>query len=179
MRFSNEGGIFIRNGELFVIHELRREGSSISAIAWRTGLDRKTVRKYLKRSLTAPSYGTWSPRRTSMESMRRLRHCGMCQRKVQMSPFLQFSDAPFLGFVRFPRRGPAAGRRLGAIPFILIVPLCVRRLRRCPAGSSGSRDDPQRACSKAGRGCGNRRVQAATNLRIAISSRFCCACQRS
>ena len=32
MRFSNEGGILIWNGELFVIHELRQEGLSISAI---------------------------------------------------------------------------------------------------------------------------------------------------
>ena len=62
MRFSNEGGILIRNGELFVIHELRQEGLSISAIARRTGLDQKTVRKYLKRGLTAPSYGPRSPR---------------------------------------------------------------------------------------------------------------------
>ena len=41
----------IRNGELFVIHEPHQEGLSISAIARRTGLDRKTVRKFLKRGL--------------------------------------------------------------------------------------------------------------------------------
>ena len=39
-----------------------RKQLSISAIARRTDLDRKTVRKYLKRGLTAPSYGPRSPR---------------------------------------------------------------------------------------------------------------------
>ena len=60
----------IRNGELFVIHELRQEGLSISAIARRTGLDRKTVRKYLKRGLTAPSYGPRSPRAQLLDPYR-------------------------------------------------------------------------------------------------------------
>ena len=70
MRFSNEGGILIRNGELFVIHELRQEGLSISTIARRTGLDQKTVRKYLKRGLTAPSYGPRSPRTQLLDPYR-------------------------------------------------------------------------------------------------------------
>ena len=70
MRFSNEGGILIRNGELFVIHELRQEGLSISTIARRTGLDQKTVRKYLKRGLTAPSYGPRSPRAQLLDPYR-------------------------------------------------------------------------------------------------------------
>lgn len=52
----------IRNGELFVIHELHRQGWSISAIARQSGLDRKTVRKYLKEGLKAPRYGPRAPR---------------------------------------------------------------------------------------------------------------------
>ena len=45
-----------------MIHQLREEGLSISAIARRAGLDRKTVRKYLKHGLTAPRYGPRAPR---------------------------------------------------------------------------------------------------------------------
>ena len=54
MPFTSEGGILIGNGELFVIHELRHQELSISAIARHTGLDRKTVRKYLEQGLQAP-----------------------------------------------------------------------------------------------------------------------------
>lgn len=43
-------------GELFVLHELHRQGLTISAIAARTGYDRKTVRKYLKQGLEPPIY---------------------------------------------------------------------------------------------------------------------------
>ena len=45
-----------------MIHQLREEGLSISAIARRAGLDRKTVRKYLKHGLNAPRYGPRAPR---------------------------------------------------------------------------------------------------------------------
>jgi transposase len=38
------------------ILELHREGLTISAIAERTGKDRKTVRKYIRRGLAVPSY---------------------------------------------------------------------------------------------------------------------------
>ena len=43
-------------GEAMRILELHREGLTISAIAERTGKDRKTVRKYLRRGLAMPSY---------------------------------------------------------------------------------------------------------------------------
>ena len=39
---------------IVVIHDLQRQGLSISEIARRTGLNRKTVRKYLQRGLAAP-----------------------------------------------------------------------------------------------------------------------------
>jgi transposase len=40
-----------------MIHDLQRQGLSISAIARATGHDRKTIRRYLKRGLEAPVYG--------------------------------------------------------------------------------------------------------------------------
>ena len=44
-----------------MIHDLRRQGLSVSAIARKTGLNRKTVRKYLARGLDAPAYGPRAP----------------------------------------------------------------------------------------------------------------------
>jgi transposase len=51
-------------GELVMILELHRQGLSISAIARRTGLDRGTIAKYVKRGLEPPSYGPRPPRPT-------------------------------------------------------------------------------------------------------------------
>ena len=45
-----------------MIHDLKREGLSLSAIARQSGLDRKTVRKYLDRGLEAPAYTPRDPR---------------------------------------------------------------------------------------------------------------------
>ena len=45
-----------------MIHDLRRQGLSISAIARRTGLDRKTVRKYLEQGPQSARYGPREPR---------------------------------------------------------------------------------------------------------------------
>ncbi len=44
------------------IHDLKRQGLSILAIARRTGHDPKTVRKYLNSGLEAPVYGPRAPR---------------------------------------------------------------------------------------------------------------------
>ena len=79
--FTSEGGNLIGNGELFVIHELRHQGLSISAIARHTGLDRKTVRKYLKQGLQAPRYGPRAPRPQLLDPYR-----GYLRERVEAYP---------------------------------------------------------------------------------------------
>ena len=57
----------IKLEKIVMLQELKREGLSISAIARRTGLDRKTVRKLLDRGLTAPAYSPLEPRPRLLE----------------------------------------------------------------------------------------------------------------
>jgi transposase len=52
----------IKLRELIVILDLHKEGLSVSAIAERTGLDRKTIRKYIARGAEPPQYGPRQPR---------------------------------------------------------------------------------------------------------------------
>lgn len=52
----------VTHGELFMLHKLRQDGLTISEIARRTGQDRKTIRKYLKRGTKVPVYGPRAPR---------------------------------------------------------------------------------------------------------------------
>ncbi len=54
-------------GNIVMIQNLKNEGLSISQIAQRTGLDRKTVRKYIDRGLEAPVYGPRQPRERLLE----------------------------------------------------------------------------------------------------------------
>jgi transposase len=54
-------------GEIVLIHDLKRQGLGVSAIARQTGLDRKTVRKYLTRGLEAPEYKARPPRARIIE----------------------------------------------------------------------------------------------------------------
>lgn len=43
-------------GSIILIHQLKDEGHSVSEIARRVGMDRKTVRVHLKKGLEVPSY---------------------------------------------------------------------------------------------------------------------------
>jgi transposase len=47
---------------VMTILELHRQGLSISAIAARLNMDRKTIRKYIKDGVQAPRYGPRAPR---------------------------------------------------------------------------------------------------------------------
>lgn len=46
----------IKPKDIIMIHDLKRQGLSIAAIARETGFDRKNVRLYLARDLEAPPY---------------------------------------------------------------------------------------------------------------------------
>ncbi|WP_310116758.1 IS21 family transposase [Azospirillum sp. BE72] len=54
----------VTRGELVMILDLAREGMSVSAIARRTELDRKTIRKYIARGLEPPAYTPRPPKPT-------------------------------------------------------------------------------------------------------------------
>ena len=52
---------------IVLIHDLKRQGLSISAIARKVRLDRKTVRRYLERGVEPPVYGPRAPRPRHLE----------------------------------------------------------------------------------------------------------------
>jgi transposase len=54
-----------------MILELHRQGVTISSIARRAGLDRKTVRRYIARGLEPPVYGPRKPRTTQLRRFER------------------------------------------------------------------------------------------------------------
>lgn len=53
--------------EIVLIHDLKKQGLSISAIGRKVGCDRKTVRRHLDRGLEAPVYGPRVPRPRAVE----------------------------------------------------------------------------------------------------------------
>jgi transposase len=57
----------VKIGEIVMILDLHRQGLSVSAIARQSGIDRKTVRKYIERGLEAPIYGPRKPRETVID----------------------------------------------------------------------------------------------------------------
>ena len=54
-----------------MILDLHRQGITVSAIARRVGLDRKTVRRYIARGLEPPVYGPRKPRTTQLQQFER------------------------------------------------------------------------------------------------------------
>ena len=69
--------------EIVLIHDLKKQGLSISAIARKVGCDRKTVRKHLERGLESPVYGPRAPRDRIIEPFERY-----LQERVQAFPDL-------------------------------------------------------------------------------------------
>ena len=59
---GREGEAVIQLGELVMILDLHRHGLTVSVIARRVGIDRKTVRKYVERGLEPAVYGPRKPR---------------------------------------------------------------------------------------------------------------------
>ena len=51
----------VKLGELMMILDLHRQGLTVSAIARRLGMDRKTIRRYIARGLEPPTYGPRLP----------------------------------------------------------------------------------------------------------------------
>jgi transposase len=61
----------VQLGEIVMILDLHRQGASISAIARRSGLDRKTVRKVIASGLEPPAYGPRQPRMSQLQPFER------------------------------------------------------------------------------------------------------------
>jgi transposase len=57
----------IKLRETIMILDLHQQGLTVSAISRETGIDRKTVRKYIERGLEAPAYGPRRPRATVID----------------------------------------------------------------------------------------------------------------
>ena len=58
---NGRGRQVITLGEIVLIHDLKRQGLSVSAIARKLGMDRKTVRKHLEVGMASPTYSPRAP----------------------------------------------------------------------------------------------------------------------
>jgi transposase len=63
-----KGEDVLKGRTVMMIHDLKRQGLSVLAIARRTGHDPKTVRKYLNAGLEAPIYGPRAPRGSVLDA---------------------------------------------------------------------------------------------------------------
>src|SRR3954452_20399733 len=82
---SQEGGQpVVRLGEIVMILDLHRQGLGVSAIARRTGFDRKTVRKVIAGGLEPPAYGPRQPKLTKLSR----------SRPICASEWLRFPNSP-------------------------------------------------------------------------------------
>jgi transposase len=63
--------VVVRLGDVVVILDLHRQGLTVTAIAERVGVDRKTVRKYIERGLEPPVYQPRPPRPTKVAPFER------------------------------------------------------------------------------------------------------------
>jgi transposase len=61
-RSAGGGAAVVRLEGLVMILDLHRQGLTVSEIARQSGLDRKTVRRYIERGLEPPTYGPRRPR---------------------------------------------------------------------------------------------------------------------
>jgi transposase len=94
----------VRLGEIVVIHDLKRQGLSVTAIARRTGLDCKTVHKYLARGLEPPAYGPRAPRDQLIDPFK-----DYLRERVTAFPELSGRRPARASFARWATRAAIAG----------------------------------------------------------------------
>jgi transposase len=90
----------LKHGEVFMIHKLHSEGLSVRAIARQTGLNRRTVAKYLQHGLAKPVYGPRLPRGSILDDFKGYIEC-------------RLEDYPGLSAVRLLREIGEMGYRGG------------------------------------------------------------------
>ena len=82
-----------------MIHQLRAEGLTISEIARRMHLDRKTVRRYLQRGVEQPRYGPRAPRPQKLDPYRAYLRARLakCPRLTAMRLLREIRDLGYRG----------------------------------------------------------------------------------
>ena len=100
----------VKLGELMMILDLHRQGLTVSAIARRLGMDRKTIRRYIARGLEPPTYGPRLPalQRGRLRYVQRLRRPrwrhGQHQANIPPGPLNVGCSVGQRGFIDAERR---------------------------------------------------------------------------